>query len=162
MKRNDDIYKIIRKYYPEGGSIECAKFLSNMSKEQIRKYAHRYGIKCTPATVQNLVQSGLKYGSWISPENDKIIKEYYPEGGAKECMKYIDEVEPNKICSRANRIGVKLNSRGRSVTRRNTYRTTVKKEEPVPEKKSFDKFISMPAPSKELQRPYPYYTGELR
>ena len=95
-KWSNEELKILKKYYPIGGTNLCIEKGINRSHESIYRMAKKYSIVYS------------KNSSWSEREN-LILLEFYPLGGYKLCQEKGLERTREAIKSRAKILGIKCN-----------------------------------------------------
>ena len=98
---------ILNRYYEQGGPDLCIEKGLNRSKAAIAHRASYLGLK------RNSIKKapkGVKIGLNGYPSYDDLIIKYYPEGGAKLCIKMGVDMRADSIHRRASKIGLKRTS----------------------------------------------------
>lgn len=94
---------IIKEYYPTGGTKKVKELLPHRGINAIAGKASDLGVKFTGKRTQK----GVRYNNHYTPEEIKIIKEYYLTGGAIKCMEYLPNRSYDSIAIKARKLGLK-------------------------------------------------------
>lgn len=104
-KWTDEEIKILKEYFPQGGTKLCILNGLNRPKDSIRGKANKLGIKL----LSNKNYLNYREDMW-SAEEYAILSKYYPLGGAKLCIEKGLNRSKNAIKSRAKMKGISSES----------------------------------------------------